>query len=322
MKKNLIIPLAALMIAAMIGCSSNSLNKPIAENSAEAEVKEVALNKAKPLATEKPTAATLPDEPSPAAKKTEEPAEPEPSPPAEQETTQTPLDGLSNKKASWYFNPNNEHVPPTAQNEIDLKKYNAYYLGDTSEKVIYMTFDQGYENGYTAKILDVLKEKEVPAAFFILNSYLKANKDLVVRMADEGHIVANHSVSHYSMPDLDDDKVISEIEGVAENYKELTGLEMPKFFRPPMGEYSERVLAITSNLGYKTVFWSFAYKDWEVDNQPGRDVALSTVMKRHHNGCIMLLHSVSSSNAEALADMIDSLRAEGYVFKSLYDIEA
>lgn len=230
------------------------------------------------------------------------------------------LENLSNEKLGWYFNPNNEHKPPTASNKVDLSKYNAYYLGNTDNKVIYLTFDEGYENGYSEKILDVLKEKDVKAAFFVTKSYIKSNQELIKRMVNEGHVVGNHSVRHLSFPDLSNEEIESELVETAQYFKEVTGVDMPMVFRPPMGEYSERTLAVTSNLGYKTIFWSFAYKDWLTDQQPGKQVAYDTVMKRYHNGAIMLLHAVSKSNTEALGDIIDSLRNEGYVFDSLENL--
>lgn len=228
---------------------------------------------------------------------------------------------LANEKYGWYFNPNDEHKPPTASDKVELAKYDAYYLGDTSQKEIYLTFDEGYENGYSSKILDVLKQKDVKAAFFVTKSYIKQNQDLIKRMVDEGHVVGNHSVQHKSSPDLTDEELTNELTETAEYFKEVTGQDMPKVFRPPMGEYSERTLAVTKNAGYKSIFWSFAYKDWLTDQQPGKQVAYDTIMKRYHNGAIMLLHAVSQSNTEALGDVIDSLREEGYTFKKLTDLD-
>ncbi len=227
---------------------------------------------------------------------------------------------LSNKRMGWYFNRNSKHQPPTAQRDFDIKLFDGYYLGDIDEKVIYLTFDQGYENGYTAKILDTLKEKEVPAAFFLVRTYLRDNIPLVQRMIDEGHVVGNHSARHYNMPELSDEKVISEIVDMEAYYREVTGQEMDKFFRPPSGEYSARVLKIAQDLGYKTIFWSFAYKDWLVDEQPGKAYTYKMAMDNLHNGAIMLLHSVSSSNTEALGDIIDSYREQGFTFKSLDEL--
>lgn len=232
-------------------------------------------------------------------------------------TVSVNTNGLSNQKYGWYFNPNKEHKTPTVRNGIDYQKYSAHYVGDTSAKVIYLTFDEGYENGCSAKILDVLKNKQVKAAFFVTEDYIKRNPVLVKRMQAEGHIVANHSSRHLSSPSLTDNEFKEEITRTESAYKQLTGYDMPKFFRPPMGEYSVRTLALAHNMGYKTIFWSFAYKDWETDNQPGADKAYNTVMERYHNGSVMLLHAVSSSNAEALPRIIDSLTAKGYSFESL-----
>lgn len=223
----------------------------------------------------------------------------------------------SNDKKAWYFKKNTNNEPTQGPTDIDLSKYNASYLGDTSRKVIYITFDQGYENGYTTPILDILQKKNVPAAFFMCNHYIKSSPDLVKRMMAEGHLVANHTNKHYSMPSLTPQQMAAEILECAELFKETIGMEMPNYFRPPMGEYSERSLAVTRDLGYKTVFWSFAYKDWVEKEQPGREKALKAMLDNMHSGCIMLLHAVSSSNAEALEEFIDKARAEGYDFESL-----
>ena len=229
--------------------------------------------------------------------------------------------GFSNDTMRWYFKRSKEaHQPPGAQEEIDIAKFGAYYLGDTSQKELYLTFDEGYENGYTEKILDVLLEKNVPAAFFVTKSYIKANPELITRMIDEGHIVGNHTVRHKSSPSLSEAEMVAELTGVADYFKEATGLDMPPFFRPPMGEYSERVLAITQEQGYYTIFWSFAYEDWIESKQPGAAAAHKKVVDSLHNGAILLLHAVSSSNAEAMADIIDSARDMGFEFKSLYEL--
>jgi len=225
-----------------------------------------------------------------------------------------------NDAKSWWFSRNTSKTPPSAQGEIDLSKYDAYYLGDTSSKKIYLTFDEGYENGCTPQILDILKENDVKAAFFVTKSYIKSEPEIVKRMAEEGHIVGNHSVTHPDMTTLTDDEVMQEILGCADYYNEVTGYDMPKFFRPPAGGYSVRTLEITKNLGYKTIFWSYAYKDWLVDEQPGRDVAYQNAMDYSHNGCIMLLHAVSTSNTEALDDILKDLKAQGFEFVSLEEL--
>ncbi|MCL2171911.1 MAG: delta-lactam-biosynthetic de-N-acetylase [Defluviitaleaceae bacterium] len=226
-----------------------------------------------------------------------------------------------NNLQSWYYNPNDRNEPPTAQEQLNLADFDAYYLGDTRKKDIYLTFDEGYENGYTAPILDVLRDKNVPAAFFVTKTYITANPDLVRRMVDEGHIVGNHTVRHKSSPDLTCDELREELEKTANAYQELINAEMPPFFRPPMGEYSERVLRTTQDCGYSTIFWSFAYVDWNINKQPGRDFALKKVVDNIHNGAILLLHAVSESNAQAMGDIVDALRAMGYEFKSLYDLK-
>jgi len=228
--------------------------------------------------------------------------------------------GLSNKKLSWYIVKNKDHQPTRGAAELDISAYDGYYLGDTSYKYIWLTFDQGYENGYTALILDTLKEKGVHAAFFCVGTYIRDSPDLVKRMVAEGHMVVNHSEYHPSFPDISDQDVLDEIYGAAKRYKDLTGLDMPAFFRPPSGEYSERTMYITKAAGYKTIFWSLAYQDWLVDQQPGKEFAFNTVMDNLHNGEILLLHAVSSSNAEALPDIIDAVKAQGYEFKSLHDL--
>lgn len=227
---------------------------------------------------------------------------------------------LSNLKQSWYYVPNDNHAVPRGNESVVLNKYSAYYTGKTGEKTIYLTFDEGYENGYSAKILDVLKAKGVKAAFFVTKPYIESQPELIKRMVAEGHIVGNHSAKHLSSPTLTDSQLQQEINSTAEAFKKVTGVDMPKYFRPPMGEYSERTLAVTHNMGYRSIFWSFAHKDWLTDQQPGAEVAYSTVMKRYHNGEIMLLHAVSSSNTEALGKIIDSLRAQGYSFKTLDEL--
>ncbi len=222
---------------------------------------------------------------------------------------------------NWYFMAKNNHTTPDVQGGIDYKKYGAYYVGNTSEKKIYLTFDEGYENGYSSKILDILKEKDVKAAFFCTGSYLRDNPDLIKRMVSEGHIVGNHSYNHLNQTTIGEDKIKSEINDCEYRFKEITGEQMPKFFRPPEGAYTEKSLAVIHNMGYKTIFWSFAYKDWLTNSQPGKQAAYTKIMNSVHNGAIYLLHAVSSSNTEALSQVIDDLKAEGYTFGTLYDLE-
>lgn len=230
---------------------------------------------------------------------------------------------LNNTKISWWFKPNKLHVTPEVNMKIgfDLNKYDACYVGDTDRKVLYMTFDEGYENGYTGKILDTLKENDVKAIFFVTLPYLKGNPDLIKRMVDEGHIVANHTNHHPSMPTVTvtEEKFNKELKDVEDEYSKIIGKEMPKFFRPPMGEYSEKSLAMTKNLGYKTVFWSFAYHDWDINKQPDPVKAKKTILDGLHNGSIMLIHAVSKTNTEILGDVIKEAKAQGYEFELLKD---
>ena len=212
----------------------------------------------------------------------------------------------------------NVNAPPEVPENIKnlLKKYNAYYI-DTTPKSLYLTFDEGYENGYTAKILDVLKQNNVPAAFFITGPYLKKEIDLVKRMVLEGHIVGNHSINHPSLPSVTDDNALrNEITELNNQFKEIFGKDM-KYLRPPRGEYSERTLALSRDLGYTNVFWSFAYKDWEVNNQKGTDYAYQEIMNGVHDGAVLLLHAVSKDNADVLDSVIKDLKKQGYTFKSL-----
>lgn len=234
------------------------------------------------------------------------------------------LSNLDNTKHGWGYKPNSEHkTPEMPQATVNLlKKYSGYYVGDTSSKVIYLTFDEGYENGYTGKILDILKANSVPAAFFVTRPYITKNPDLIKRMVEEGHIVGNHTSNHPSMPDKtgDPEAFKKEFTVVEDLYKELTGKDMPKFFRPPMGEYSEKSLAMTQQLGYKSIFWSFAHRDWLVDDQPDVNTTYTRVMNGVHNGEIMLLHAVSKSNTEALDSILKDLKAQGYRFASLEEL--
>lgn len=240
-----------------------------------------------------------------------------------------------------------------------LKKYNAYYIGDersgaqgsekdggkqaagagntdsgkqtadtgntgagkTGEKAIYLTFDAGYENGYTATLLDILKEEKVPAAFFVVGNFIEENPELVKRMTEEGHIVGNHTMHHPDMSAIADEagfrKEMSELEAA---YKEAVGRDMLKFYRPPQGKYSERNLEMANRMGYTTVFWSLAYVDWLQDSQPSREEALNILNKRIHPGAIVLLHSTSKTNAEILQELLQGWKAQGYTFRSISEL--
>ena len=228
----------------------------------------------------------------------------------------------SDKLCGFGFKKSNKGVIPSIGIYEDyLKGNDALYVGNTDTKTIYLTFDEGYENGYTGKILDTLKEKNVPAAFFCTGDYIKRNKELVKRMIDEGHIVGNHTWNHKTMPSVASDTEFKEEltkfdDYMLENFKIRTG-----YFRYPNGEFSEKTLKIVKDMGYKTVFWSLAYKDWEKDVVKGADYAVKEVVDHIHNGAIILLHAVSSDNAEALPLIIERLNEEGYTFANLDNLK-
>lgn len=228
----------------------------------------------------------------------------------------------SNVKLAWWIKRDDNHLGSGCDDTLDIRKYGAYYLDkDTTEKVIYLTFDCGYENGYTNQILDVLKRQEVPACFFVTKTYVRDNPELTKRMKEEGHQVGNHTITHPSMPEKSYEEIIEEVNGCAEYMEEVTGYSMDPYLRPPMGEYSERTLALTNDLGFKTIFWSMAYMDYDINNQPGADYVVNHFEKYHHSGAIVLMHNVSSSNAEALETVIENLKGEGYRFASLNELE-
>lgn len=202
-----------------------------------------------------------------------------------------------------------------------LKRYDAAYLGDTGENVIFLTFDAGYENGATAKILDTLKKHEVPAAFFLVGNYIEQNADLVRRMVDEGHIVGNHTMHHYDMSKLSEKEAFSrELTELETLFEDTTGQKLPKYYRPPQGIYSESNLQMAKELGYKTVFWSLAYVDWQNDAQPTREQAFSKLLPRIHPGAVVLLHSTSQTNAEILDELLTKWKEMGYTFGSIENL--
>lgn len=225
---------------------------------------------------------------------------------------------------SWGLSFRQEGTPPIGNTGQDqLQQYDAAYLGDTSQKVIYLTFDAGYECGSTAKILDVLKQHQAPAAFFLVGSYIEKNADLVRRMAEEGHIVGNHTMHHYDMSKLSDKEAFAkELTDLEKLYKEITGKDMEKYYRPPQGIYSEKNLKMAQELGYKTVFWSLAYVDWLQDDQPTREQALKKLLPRMHPGAVLLLHSTSQTNAEILDELLTTWESQGYRFASIAELFA
>ncbi len=218
--------------------------------------------------------------------------------------------------SAWGLSYRTEGAPPVGPaDSAQLEKYDAVYLGDASKKVIYLTFDAGYENGCTEKILDVLKKRQIPAAFFLAGNYLERNPDLVRRMTREGHIVGNHTMHHPDMSKLTNlDAFTKELSDLEALYKEITGESMPKYYRPPQGIYSEENLKMAQQLGYRTVFWSLAYVDWNDDAQPTAEQAYAKLLPRIHNGAVVLLHSTSRTNAEILDELLTKWDAMGYTF--------
>ena len=225
---------------------------------------------------------------------------------------------------SWGLSFRQEGALPIGNAGKDqLRQYQAAYIGNVGEKVLYLTFDAGYENGCTAKILDTLKEKQVPAAFFLVGNYIRQSPDLVRRMVAEGHTVGNHTMHHYDMSRLSDKAAFSkELTDLEALYKETVGQELPKYYRPPQGIYSEENLKMAQELGYKTLFWSLAYVDWNNDAQPTREAAFAKLLPRTHNGAVVLLHSTSKTNAEILGELIDKWKAMGYRFGTLDELFA
>lgn len=210
-----------------------------------------------------------------------------------------------------------------------LAKYNAYYIAGSngkaddskSAKPVYLTFDAGYENGYTAEILDILKEKKVPAAFFLVGNYIEENPELVKRMEAEGHIVGNHTMHHPDMSAIADEEAFkSEISELEDTYRNAVGKEIPKFYRPPQGKYSEANLQQASRLGYTTLFWSLAYVDWLENDQPDETESINLLNKRIHPGAIVLLHSTSKTNSRILGELIDGWKSKGYEFRSVSEL--
>jgi peptidoglycan-N-acetylmuramic acid deacetylase len=204
------------------------------------------------------------------------------------------------------------HNVPTGAKTFNetYSTYGAYALTSAQNQIV-LTFDQGYENGYTSKILDTLKEKNVKAIFFLTGDYAKKEKALVQRMIDEGHVLGNHGMTHAKLPTLDQQGIEEEIMSLHQYVLDEYGYEM-QYFRPPCGEFSEESLAVTQQLGYQTIVWSFAYVDWNVDSQPEPSTALDKLVTSAHDGAIYLLHSVSQTNAEILGEAIDRLRNEGF----------
>ncbi len=228
---------------------------------------------------------------------------------------------MAKASENWGLGFSKEGEAPTANaSPEEMAKYNAYYIGDKNQKKIYLTFDSGYENGYTEAILDALKACDVKATFFLVGNYLETNPELVNRMLQEGHNVGNHTYHHPDMSQYTKDEFEEEIHAFEMKYKEVTGRDCAKLYRPPQGKYSEKNLEMAKDLGYKTCFWSLAYVDWYDDNQPTKEQAFDKLIGRIHPGAIVLLHSTSKTNSEILQELIAKWKEMGYSFGSLDDI--
>ncbi len=323
MKKLLALILSAMLIlSCLTGCSERnpSGEKPKEENIPPVEEPE----EVPPATEETPEPEEIPPQ---EQEENPEPVE-DPEPEEEEKFTFEPADPTAVTEFSAYSSLSGEKLgwgPGGPVDELNrsqgalayqdkYSQYDADFIGK-NEKKIYLTFDQGYENGFTTPILDVLKEKEVPALFFLTGHYVKTAPDLIQRMIDEGHSLGNHSNNHPSFPDTPLEKCKTEVESIHNMVKDQFGYEM-SLFRFPAGEFSEQTLKLVQDMGYRSVFWSFAYRDWEVDNQPDPEEAIKTITSKAHPGAIILLHSVSETNAQILGEVIDQLRAEGYEFAS------
>ena len=230
------------------------------------------------------------------------------------------------KSYSWYCKHRKDHLQPELSSELSfVEQYDAYYIdkqhGDgCADKVIYITFDAGYENGNIAKILDVLKQENVHAAFFILGNLVAKNTDLVERMFSEGHMVCNHTYHHKSMAGVDKECFNEELETLNKLCYERTGKCVSKYYRPPEGKFDENSLQYAKSAGYKTIFWSFGYEDWDNNKQMSSDKAKKKILENLHNGEIMLLHPTSATNAAILGEVIREIKAQGYRFGTLDEL--
>lgn len=226
------------------------------------------------------------------------------------------------QSASWGLSFQEEGKRPAGNATIDdLKQYNAYYASDTDEKILYLTFDAGYENGNTPAILEALKKHQAPAVFFAVGNFIKDNPDLIKRIITEGHIVGNHTMTHPDMSQISSmESFQKELEGVEELYTSVTGEPMTKFYRPPRGVYSTENLSMAKELGYSTFFWSLAYVDWIQEQQPSKEEAFQKLIPRIHPGAIVLLHNTSSTNAAILDELLTRWEEMGYQFHSIKEL--
>lgn len=229
--------------------------------------------------------------------------------------------GMAFESENWGLGFGKEGQKPTGNaSTAELAEYNAYFMAEGVEKVLYLTFDCGYENGNTELILDALKAHDAPATFFVVGHYLESAPDLVKRMVEAGHTVGNHTYHHPDMSQISDQASFQkEMESVEEKFKELTGQDLAMYYRPPQGKYSEANLKMAQEMGYATFFWSLAYVDWNQDSQPSHEEAFEKLTKRVHPGAIVLLHSTSKTNGEILDELLTKWEEMGYSFRPLSD---
>ena len=223
----------------------------------------------------------------------------------------------------WGLSFPEEGKTPVGNSSVEfLRQYDAYFVNEAAKGKIYLTFDAGYENGYTETILDTLKEKNVKAAFFIVGHYVQSNPELVKRMLEEGHLVCNHTLDHPDMTSLGEREFTLQLTDMEKTFEETVGCPINKFYRPPSGKYNEDNLSWAKNAGYTTVLWSLAYADWDNEKQPTKATAFEKILPRLHDGCILLLHSTSKTNSLILGELIDNIRAKGYSFSTLDELGA
>ena len=229
---------------------------------------------------------------------------------------------LHEKSENWGLGFGTEGKPPTGNASAEeLKKYNAYFIGDTTQNTIYLTFDCGYENGNTEPILDALKKHDVKATFFVVGNFLETSPEIVKRMIAEGHTVGNHTYHHLDMSSISSmDAFKKETQDVENLFEQITGTPITKFYRPPQGKYNIENLKMAQELGYHTFFWSLAYVDWYQDKQPTKEEGFGRLLKRIHPGAIVLLHSTSSTNAQILDELLTKWEEMGYTIKPLTEL--
>ena len=228
---------------------------------------------------------------------------------------------ISSESENWGLGFGAEGQKPTGNASIqEMKQYDAYYMAEGDEKVLYLTFDCGYENGNAAPILDALKKHNAPATFFVVGHFLESAPDIVKRMVEDGHTVGNHTYHHYDMSKISDQTSFQkEMNDVSDKFREITGTELAMYYRPPQGKYSTANLQMAKDMGYSTFFWSLAYVDWDQDAQPSHEEALKKLMGRVHPGAIVLLHSTSKTNGEILDEVLTKWEEMGYTFRPLAD---